>query len=69
MESEIDFEVILEIFESHGWRLERIWMPYRVFMKEGHLPWLIPVHEGKVDYEYVKKIKTYFEGQAGKTSE
>ena len=63
MSDNFEFEEILELFESHGWVLQKIYAPYRVFMKEGELPFLIPVHEGKVSYEYVKKINDYFEGK------
>ena len=57
----MDFEQILALFEANGWVLQKIWPPYRVFVKEGELPWLIPVHNNEVDYEYVEKIKAYFE--------
>ena len=54
------FEDVLKLFESRGWRLQKIWEPYRVFMKQGELPFLIPVHGQKVDIEYVNKIKAFF---------
>lgn len=53
----IPFEEVLAVFESHGWKLQKIYEPYRVFVKQGELPWLIPVHGKKVDAEYVKKFK------------
>jgi hypothetical protein len=65
MTGSVEFEKILKLFESPGWVLQKIWPPYRVFMKEGELPFLIPVHEGKVNDEYVKKINDYFEGKEG----
>jgi hypothetical protein len=55
----IDFEKVLELFELHGWKLKKIYEPYRVFVKEGELPWLIPVHGRKVDVEYVEKFKKF----------
>lgn len=55
------FEDVLELFESQGWTLFKIWPPYRVFMKEGELPWLIPVHDNIVDVEYVRKINAFFQ--------
>lgn len=64
-----DFEKVLKLFEKNGWVLQRIWSPYRVFMKDGELPWMIPVHEGKVDYEYIKKINDYFESKDGQEPE
>jgi hypothetical protein len=54
------FDEVLELFESRGWRLQKIWEPYRVFMKEGELPFLIPVHSQKVSVEYVYKIEAFF---------
>lgn len=60
MADSVPFEGVLEFFESRGWRLQKIWEPYRVFMKEGELPFLIPVHEQKVSVEYVDKIEAFF---------
>ena len=51
----------MKLFESHGWKLQKIYEPYRVFVKHGELPWLIPVHDKKVDVEYVKKFKEFLE--------
>ena len=61
MKDYVDFEEVLELFESHGWKLQKIYEPYRVFVKKGELPWLIPVHNKKVDAEYVKKFKEFLE--------
>jgi len=58
-----DFEEVLELFESYGWKLQKIYEPYRVFTKEGQLPWLIPVKDKKVDIEYVNKFKTFIQEQ------
>jgi len=60
MADSVPFEEVLELFESRGWRLQKIWEPYRVFMKKGELPFLIPVHEQKVSVEYVDKIEAFF---------
>jgi hypothetical protein len=60
MAESVSFAEILELFESRGWRLQKIWEPYRVFMKEGELPFLIPVHGQKVSAEYVSKIEAFF---------
>jgi hypothetical protein len=35
MAHEIDFEKVLELFESHGWKLQKTYEPYRIFAKEG----------------------------------
>lgn len=69
MAKDMDFEEVLKLFEKNGWVLQRIWPPYRIFIKEGELPFLIPVHEGKVSYEYVKKINDYFESKDERESE
>jgi hypothetical protein len=60
MAESVPFAEVLELFESQGWRLQKIWEPYRVFTKEGELPFLIPVHGQKVSVEYVNKIKAFF---------
>jgi len=59
MGDRITFEEVLELFESHGWKLQKIYEPYRVFVKEGELPWLIPVDDRKVDVDYVEKFKQF----------
>jgi hypothetical protein len=63
MAESVPFAEVLEFFESRGWRLQKIWEPYRVFMKEGELPFLIPVHGQKVSIEYVGKIEAFFREQ------
>lgn len=60
MAESVPFAQILGLFESRGWRLQKIWEPYRVFMKDGELPFLIPVHGRKVSVEYVSKIEAFF---------
>jgi hypothetical protein len=60
MAESVPFPEVLELFESQGWKLQKIWEPYRVFMTPGELPWLIPVHGQKMDIEYVDKIKAFF---------
>ena len=57
----VEFHQVLVLFESNGWKLQKIYEPYRVFVKQGELPWLIPVHDKKVDAEYVKKFKEFLE--------
>ena len=60
MAHNVDFEEVLKLFESYGWKLQRIDKPYRVFIRgKEELPWLIPVHDKKVDVEYVKKFKEF----------
>jgi hypothetical protein len=60
MADSVPFAEVLELFESRGWRLQKIWEPYRVFLKEGELPFLIPVHGQKVSIAYVDKIEAFF---------
>lgn len=60
----VDFEKVLELFEKNGWKLQKIWKPYRVFIDpkdKNSLPFLIPVKGNKVYGEYYKKIKNFFE--------
>ena len=64
MAQNVDFEEVLKLFESYGWELQKIYEPYRVFVRrKEELPWLIPVHKKKVDAEYVKKFKDFLEGR------
>ncbi len=60
MADSVPFAEVLDFFESRGWKLQKIWEPYRVFMKPGELPFLIPVHEQRVSVEYVRKIEAFF---------
>ena len=60
MAEAVPFAEVLEFFESQGWRLQKIWEPYRVFGKEGEWPFLVPVHGQKVSVEYVDKIEAFF---------
>ena len=60
MAQNADFEEVLKLLESYGWKLQKIYEPYRVFVrKKEELPWLIPVHDKKVDVEYVEKFKDF----------
>ncbi|MBN1361516.1 MAG: hypothetical protein JW993_13040 [Sedimentisphaerales bacterium] len=61
MADNVEFSRVLALFEEHGWRLQKIHEPYRVFVKDDELPWLIPVHDRKVDAEYVAKFKRFLE--------
>jgi hypothetical protein len=60
-ENSFRFEEVLHLFESNSYKFQTIYGTYRVFVKEGELPWLIPVHNKKVDAEYVKKFKEFLE--------
>jgi predicted RNA binding protein YcfA (HicA-like mRNA interferase family) len=55
---EVPFSNVLAFLEAHGWVLQRVWGPYRVFVSERDpLPFLIPVCDRKVSEEYIKKIE------------
>ncbi len=53
----VPFSSVLSILQEHGWEMTGIWKPYRVFTKGNELPIMIPVHNKKVDAEYVQRIK------------
>ena len=57
MAAEVPFSVILELLEAHGWKLQRIVPPNRVFTKGRELPILIPVQDKMVSTVYVDKIQ------------
>ncbi len=38
MNDYLGFQEVLELFESYGWKLQKIYEPYRVFVKKGELP-------------------------------
>ena len=62
MKDHVGFQEVLELFESYGWKFMGFWTPYRVFVKPDEPddpPWLIPVHDRKIDIEYVKKFKRW----------
>jgi len=61
MTGKVDFPRVLDLFEANGWKLQKIYEPYRVFVKDDELPWLIPVYDRKVDAEYVAKFKRFLE--------
>lgn len=55
----VPFSDVLELLESHGWVLQRIWKPYFVFYKGDELPILVQVEDKMVSdasYEKVKRI-------------
>lgn len=68
MEHSVPFSEVLELLESHGWELVRIWSPSRVFTKPGsdELPILIEVHDRTVRRTDAERIKKHLEegGQA-----
>ena len=63
MESRIPFSAVVDLLETNGWELTRIWNPYRVFTKPGsdELPILIEVHDRMVRHSDVERIKKHVE--------
>lgn len=63
MESRVPFSEVVDLLETHGWELTRIWRPYRVFTKPGsdELPILIEVHDRMVRQSDVERIKDHIE--------
>ncbi len=59
MEDLIPFASVVELLESYGWQLSRVWSPYRVFTKPGstELPILVEVHNRMVKGSDVERIK------------
>ena len=55
-----NFVEVLELFKKNGWKLQKIQGRYRVFVKAGKDPWLIPVENKKVKFEHVEKVKQFF---------
>ena len=62
MQGWIEFEEVLNLFESKGFVLQKVWGDYRVFVRNpDELPWLIPVSNGKVGIDYVRKFEQWCE--------
>ncbi len=63
MESHVPFSEVVDLLETNGWELTRIWNPYRVFTKPGsdELPILIEVHDRMVRHSDVERIKKHVE--------
>ena len=60
--TDISFADVLELLEAHGWKLQRISQPYRVFVHADEpLPLLIPVYDKKVPIAYLTKIQRILE--------
>ncbi len=61
------FERFLEFAKSYGYEFVGFWeSSYRVFVNKNEpdeLPWFIPVHDRKVDVEYVGKFKKWLKGK------
>lgn len=64
MPAEVPFARVLVILEEHGWTLQKVWEPYRVFSRPGKLPILIPVHNRMVSAAYVEKINKIIRADA-----
>jgi hypothetical protein len=56
----VPFGEVREYLESRGWRLQRIWKPYRIFLRgEAELPLMVEVEEGEVDRRAFEEIKKH----------
>jgi hypothetical protein len=64
----VPFSNVLELLESHGWVLQRIWKPYFVFQKGDELPILVQVDERMVSDGNFEKIKQIL-GEEGEENE
>jgi len=57
MASEVRFSIVKTMLEAKGYRMVRITGSHHQFEKPGQRTFPVPVHHGKVDPEYVRKIK------------
>lgn len=57
------FSAVLELFESYGWRLFRVFRNERIFTKPGHWPIRVEVNHGKVSEADVVAIRTILREQ------
>ncbi len=56
MPSPQPFRKVRQQLENDGWRLARVRGSHHIFTKPGHRSLPIPVHGGKVDPIYVRKV-------------
>ncbi len=64
MAESMNFKEVLELFESNGWVLQRIYGNSRVFREpKEDFYWTIPVNKGKVNYEIGQQVKEYFKDE------
>lgn len=57
MPSPVRFAEIKRLLEKHGWRLDRVRGSHHMSEKPGHRTFSVPVHDGKVNYGYDRKIQ------------
>lgn len=57
MPSEMRFSEVRRMLEKAGWVLTRIRGSHHVFEKSGVGSYPVPVHKGKVEPNYVQKIR------------
>lgn len=62
MPSPVRFSEIRKMMESLGYSLDRISGSHHIFVKPGCPHESIPVHDGKVKYNYVRKIQKIASG-------
>lgn len=57
MPDRVPFERVCAFLEAHGWRLMRVWRPWRVFTKPGRLPILVRLEDKAVDAGDFERIR------------
>ena len=57
MPSEVRFRDVRRKLEEHGWTLNRISGSHHIFRKEGEQHITIPVHKGRGQPVYVRKVE------------
>ena len=62
MPSPVRFDELRKLMEAYGWRLDRINGSHHVFDKPGQRSYPVPVHNGKVQYGYYRKIQNLISG-------
>jgi predicted RNA binding protein YcfA (HicA-like mRNA interferase family) len=57
MASEVRFPEVRQVLERHGWTLDRISGSHHMFRGKDRPLVSIPVHHGKVQPKYVRKVE------------
>jgi len=57
MASEVRFSKVKKMLEAKGWTMVRVTGSHHQFEKPGERTFPVPVHHGKVDPLYVRKIR------------
>ena len=57
MASKMRLSEVRKLLEAKGYRLDRISGSHHIFEKPGCRPFILPVHGGKVQPNYVRQIQ------------